>query len=41
MLVPSASASFSTAAFKESGSRNENVVTFVVNLVSSSTPQPE
>ena len=30
MLVPSAAASFSIAAFSDSGSRSENVVTFVV-----------
>ena len=30
MLVPSAAAGFSIAAFRESGSRNGNVATFVV-----------
>ncbi len=38
MLVPSAAASFSIAAFKESGSRNEKVAAFAVTSLSFPRP---
>jgi hypothetical protein len=40
MLVPSAAANFSTAAFKEFGSRKEKVETFVVMSVPFSVHPP-